>query len=322
MDDTSMNINTRQTGWCAALFTAFLWGSSPVVCMPLLSISNCITIVWLQYTLASLLLLAFFQFSSFSSESKNHPKLRLSWSNRHDIFWSAMCGFTGLGMFNYLSFRSLEWISASENGVIQGLLPILILLVGFLRHHARFSPPQILASCTAFVGVVLLIMQSKPGTIGFNHGHALSFASIICFASHAYARVNLANKYGAVQTMLHQLSFAALGFSVWVLFSGVGWQGIQLIVQTPYYCVSLLYLGIGITGLSYLIYLFSVYRIGVDNAGMALNAIPLSSFFLSYWLLGEPFSITRFIAIVVVISSMALFTRFQNPVQQYNSALP
>ena len=68
-------------------------------------------------------------------------------------------------------------------------------------------------------------------------------------------------------------------------------------------------MGAGISGLSYVVYGFSVQSIGVTKSGMALNFIPISTFLLSVWVFGEEVTSLKVLAIALVILSL-LFLKF------------
>ena len=53
-------------------------------------------------------------------------------------------------------------------------------------------------------------------------------------------------------------------------------------------------------------------RVGVDGTGMALNLMPLSSFVLAIFALGEAVTPMRLLAIAIVITSMIAFMKFSN----------
>ncbi len=235
---------------------------------------------------------------------------KLNWENRHDIFWAASCGIIGQGAFSFLSFLSLDYITASENGVIQGLIPIIILCVGFLRHGERFTVLQIVAAVGAFAGVAILVMDPSVEGSGFNIGHLICFASAASFSTMAYARAKLAEKYGSVATMYHQFVFAAIGFGIYLLFVGADFSSALGIFSSPLRIICITILGVGISGISYLIYIYAMERVGVDGTGMALNLMPLSSFVLAVFALGEAVTPMRLIAIAVVIGSMMMFMKF------------
>lgn len=305
-------MNNRTKGWIAAIFIGLLWGIPWIVGTPILEVMDAKVLVWARYTVAFITLGIVFNIGLSTGKMKKKEDFKLNWNNRSDVFWTAACGIIGQGAFSFLSFLSLDYITASENGVIQGLIPILILIVGFFRHNARFTMLQILAAVGAFVGVAILVMDPASETQGFNIGHLICLASAASFSCTAYARAELAEKYGSVATMFHQFVFASIGFGIYLIFTGADFSSALGIFSSPLRILCIVILGVGISGTSYLVYIYAMERVGVDGTGMALNLMPLSSFILAIFALGEAVTPMRLLAIVVVIVSMMLFMKFAN----------
>lgn len=303
-------MNNKVKGWIAAIFIGLLWGIPWIVGTPILEVMDAKVLVWVRYTVAFITLGLVFNVGLSTGKMKQKKKFELTWENRKDIFWTAACGIIGQGAFSYLSFLSLDYITASENGVIQGLIPIIILTVGFFRHNARFTMLQILSALGAFAGVAILVMDPTAGTNGFNIGHLICLGSAASFSCTAYSRAILAEKYGSVATMFHQFIFASIGFGIYLIFTGADFSSALGIFSSPLRILAICILGVGISGTSYLVYIYAMERVGVDGTGMALNLMPLSSFVLAVYALGEPVTSIRLAAIAVVIISMVAFMKF------------
>ncbi|GIU25475.1 DMT family transporter [Shewanella schlegeliana] len=305
-------MSNTQKGWLAAIFVGLLWGIPWIVGTPILEVMDPQVLVWLRYTVAFITLGLIFNIGLASGKMKKKTDFKLNWENRNDIFWAACCGIIGQGSFSFLSFLSLDYITASENGVIQGLIPILILSVGFLRHGERFTVMQIMCALGAFLGVAILVMDPQSETNGFNIGHLICFGSAASFACMAYARAKLADKYGSVATMFHQFVFASLGFGLYLFVVGADFSSALNVFSSPLRILCIVILGVCISGMSYLVYIYGMERVGVDGTGMALNLMPLSSFILAVFALGEQVTPMRLIAIAVVITSMIAFMKLGN----------
>lgn len=304
-------------GWSAAIFIGLLWGIPWIVGTPILEVMDAQMLVWVRYTVAFISLGLIMAIGQGVGKIEKKEKFTLTWANRSDIFWTAACGIIGQGAFSYLSFLSLDTnalgdgaISGQENGVIQGLIPIIILLVGFLRHGARFTFLQILAALGAFVGVVILVFDPNVETSGFKIGHIICFASACSFSCLAYARDKLARKYGSFATMFHQFVFASIGFGIYLAFMGADFSTSLNVFSSPLRILCITILGVGISGISYIIYIYGMQKVGVDGTGMALNLMPLSSFVLAVVALNEPLTAIRVGAIIIVVVSMMIFMKF------------
>jgi drug/metabolite transporter (DMT)-like permease len=167
-----------------------------------------------------------------------------------------------------------------------------------------------LAAVGAFIGVAILVMDPSSETDGFNIGHLICLGSAASFSCTAYARAKLAEKYGSVATMFHQFIFASIGFGVYLIFSGADFSSALGIFSSPLRILCIVILGVGISGTSYLVYIYAMEKVGVDGTGMALNLMPLSSFILAVFALGEAVTPMRLLAMAVVVVSMMLFMKF------------
>ena len=305
-------MTSRNKGWIAAIFVGFLWGTPWVVGTPLMEVMDSKMLVWLRYVVASLTLFVILKVTSKSPANQGFEKFTYSWDNRVDVLKTFACGFIGQALFSYLAFLSLDYITASENGVIMGLIPILILTVGFVTKGARFTPLQLGAAGLALAGVTMLVYVPESSSGGFNIGHLLAFLSAFAFSSTAYTRADLSNKYGSISTMYHQFIFAAVGFTFVVMFYGLDFTTSLQAFTAPSRILSIFILGVFISGISYLIYIYGIDRVGVDGTGMALNLMPLASFALAALVLSEPFTTWKCVAIAIVVSALMIFVKAQS----------
>ncbi len=307
-----MKSTTR--GWIAAIFVALLWGTEgSLAVLPLQSVDTRI-LVWLRYMIAFSVLFLALVVGSFITKkpNRNKTKLTFNWRNRTDIFKLLMCGVVGQGFFSFFSFLSLDYISISENGVIQGLVPIAILSVGFLFHGERFTILQLLAVGIALAGATLLVLDPSTDSLGFSIGHLYCIFSIISFASVAHIRAELASKYGTVLSMCCQFGFASTGFLIYLFTTEVELKSALILLSPSLELMCILILGVFVSGIGYTLYIYGIERIGVDGSSMALNLMPLSAFFIAIMIFDEPITPIRIAAISMIIAAMVLFAKPKN----------
>ncbi|MDF2156022.1 EamA family transporter [Vibrio sp. CAU 1672] len=298
-------------GWIAAISVALLWGTEGSLATLPLSVIDAKVLVWLRYVIAFAVLFIVLAVSLFfgASPTKSMQVFRFSWHNRRDVLKLFLCGVVGQGLFSFFSFLSLDYITISENGVIQGLVPIAILLMGTLFYGERFTLTQIGAALIALVGVTLLVFSPSSAQQGLSIGHFICLLSVVSFASVTHLRAQLAQQYGGAQTMFYQFGFAALGFFFYLLFDGVNFSSIQLLLDSSYALLCVLVLGTCVSGLGYLVYIYGIERVGVDGSSMALNLIPMSAFLIGTFVFGEQLSVLRVVAMGLIVGGMVIFVR-------------
>ncbi|PSW21376.1 EamA/RhaT family transporter [Photobacterium sanctipauli] len=307
-------------GWIAATFVALLWGAEGSLATLPLQMIDAQVIVWLRYLIASVVLFIVLAVSLFSSSSHREKPivLHFRWENRKDILSLFLCGVVGQGLFSFFSFLSLDYISIAENGVIQGLVPIAILLMGTLFYGERFTIAQMGAAVVALAGVTLLVFSPSSDQQGVNIGHFICLLSVLSFASVTHLRANLAKQYGAAQTMFYQFGFAALGFFFYLMFGDVDVSGVWLILTPSYELLCILILGSCVSGLGYLVYIYSIERVGVDGSSMALNLMPVSAFLIGKFVFDEEVTPLRIIAMCLIVGGMVLFVTPKKTQLTYN----
>lgn len=298
-------------GWLAAISVALLWGTEGSLATLPLMVIDAKAIVWLRYLIAFAVLFIVLAVSLFfpSSHKVKYKVLRIHWENRKDLGKLFLCGVVGQGLFSFFSFLSLDYISISENGVIQGLVPIAILLVGTLFYGERFTLVQMGAAVVALAGVTLLVFSPSSGQAGLNIGHFICLLSVLSFASVTHLRANLAKQYGAAQTMFYQFGFAALGFFVYLLFDGVDIRGMWLIFTPSLELLCLLILGSCVSGLGYLVYIYGIESVGLGSSSMALNLMPISAFLIGTLAFDEEITLLRIIALCLIVGGMMIFVK-------------
>lgn len=304
--------------WLAAILVGLLWGTPWILGLPVIQRVDEGVLVCLQYLFAALTLSIFAASKRIQNRQLSTAKPRYRQWQFKDLFWFVVSGFIGQFLFSYLSYVSLRHISGSENGIIQGLVPILILLVGYFRHNTPISSLQSIAALAAFFGVCILVESPNSSSHGFNLYHAICFFSAASFSCNAYVREYLAAKYGAIESLQYQFYIAAIGG--FVVLNGLhpDLHSYILALTTPLILSRILLIGVFISGISYIIYLYASRRIGVNNVGMALNLMPLSSFVLAVIVLHETVTPMRLSAMLIVLFSMVLVVyQSQNKVSRY-----
>ena len=107
-------------------------------------------------------------------------------------------------------------------------------------------------------------------------GYLYVTISMLSLAWTSYLRESLSLKYGSVVSMPYQYIAVAIAGLGMVFTLGLDLSHIKIIFSSPLLIALLIFLGMGISGGSYLIQLYSFkHHIGVENSTMTLNLMPL-----------------------------------------------
>ncbi|WEJ90376.1 MAG: DMT family transporter [Klebsiella huaxiensis] len=299
------------TGWIAALAVAVIWGVTGVVSKPLSMAVDSMTLVFFRYVTAVIGLLIIFTLThknkSLNTELGSSLKIRKS-----DLVKIALCGIVGQGCFSLFNFLSLTHIGATENGVVQGMQPFATVFFGMLFMNFRMNIWQ----WGAFIASAICIYAMSVGPTNIVQGgqawlgYLYVTISMLSLAWTAYLRESLSIKYGSVVSMLYQYIAVAVAGLGMVFALGLDLSQFKIILNSPLLIALLIFLGMGISGGSYLIQLYSFKHIGVENSTMTLNLMPLVSYVVAIFTLGEEMVLSKTIIVLLIVVALYVFTKY------------
>ncbi|WP_025820482.1 DMT family transporter [Shewanella marina] len=309
-----MTLNNKDVflGWSAAILVACIWGVTGVVSKPLSMAVDPLTLVFFRYVTAVIGLSIIYYFTSKSKTLSKDLGDNLK-IEKKDYLKIALCGIIGQGVFSLFNFLSLSHIGATENGVIQGMQPFATVFFGMMFMNFKMNKIQWAAFIASAVCIYAMSVgptnEIENGTAWL--GYVYVTCSMLALAWTAHLRASLADKYGSVVSMLYQyISVAVFGLFVAVTM-GLDLSQIFIILSDPLLLGLLIFLGMGISGGSYLVQLYSFKKIGVEKATMALNLMPLVGYIVAVLTLGEEMMLSKTIIVSLIVVALYVFTRFE-----------
>ena len=200
--------------------------------------------------------------------------------------WIFIMGASGFTAFNLLFYLAAHHTSAANLGIIQGTIPVWVLLGVFLLHRARAKAAQWVGVLITLGGVLLLAARGDwetLATFAVNSGDALMFIACLIYACYTVGlksrppiRGVIFFAYLAAAAFVSSLPFMigeiALGRAFWPTANG--W-------------LILLYVAIFPSFLSHIFYIRGVELLGPGRAGVFINLVPVFAPLLAVMLLGE-----------------------------------
>lgn len=217
----------------------------------------------------------------------------------------ALFGFTG---FNALFYVAGYYTSAINIGILQGSIPVVVLLGAFFMYGTPAILVQIAGVVITTVGVVVVATQGVPLSIldiGLNRG---DLAMLIACALYAFYTVALRDRpaiSGAAFFTLLALIAAITSvplLAVEALTTGLSWPTWQGWLVT-------LYVAIFPSCIAQLFFLRGVDLIGPGRAGVFVNLVPVFAAILAVALINEPFALFHGVALVLVLGGIWLAQR-------------
>ncbi|GAA0681033.1 DMT family transporter [Marinobacterium maritimum] len=213
-------------------------------------------------------------------------------------------GFLGVACFNTLVYFGVQYTQASNAMLMQSAVPLMILLLGALMFGERASGRQWLGVVLSLGGVLVLISRGQLEVLtgfAFNEGDLWIFLAML---SWSFYTITLRWRPAA----LDGLTF--FGFSVLVgvvvLLPLMLWeQGGQFSVPTTEpFLLTVLYMAIFPSILSFLFWNLGVERLGAPTAGLFIHLMPMFGLLLATVFLGESLGLYHLVGILLIFTGL------------------
>lgn len=239
------------------------------------------------------------------------PRLRQDWPALRPhlpfLFLLGGIGFTG---FNALFYVAAQDTTALNMGILQGSIPIFVLMGAFLVYGDRIRPIQLLGVLITLSGVVTVASHGSLQRLldlAFNPGDILMVCACFLYASYAvglrkrppvsplsaFAVMAIAALILAIPTAGVE---AALGHHQWPTTKG--WILIGLVTLFPSFIAQIFFIQ-------------AIDRIGPGRAGVFVNLVPVFAAAMAVLFLGERFQLYHALSLTLVLFGIFLSERFK-----------
>ena len=299
-----MNTPTKSEGegsgraYFLLILTALCWGGNAVFGRLAVGEVSPMLLVTLRW-LGVLLLLAIF---ARDYVRRDGHILRAHW-----LFIAAI-GTMGFTAFNALFYIAAHFTTAVNIGILQGSIPVFVLLGAFLAYRTPVTGLQAAGVVVTMLGVVLVGARGSLAhlaTLQINPGDVLMIGACALYAGYAVAlrRRPPVSALGLFTVMAGTALVASLplvaaeavlGKLQWPTPSG--WIIVGLVTLLPSF-------------LAQIAFIQSVALIGPGRAGIFVNLVPVFASILAVVVLHEPFEIFHALALLLVFGGIWLAER-------------
>jgi drug/metabolite transporter (DMT)-like permease len=278
--------------------TALCWGGNAVFGRLAVGEISPMALVTLRWLGALGLLLVFAR----AQLTRDWPAIR-----EHLPFVSAM-GAIGFTAFNALYYVAAHSTTAVNIGILQGSVPMFVLIGAFAAYRTRVRGIQIAGVLVTMLGVVIVASGgelTRLATFALNFGDVLMIAACVLYAGYTVGlnrRPPVSSL--ALFTVMAGAAFltslplvfaeAALGRFQWP--TSTGWLVLALVTLFPSF-------------LAQICFIQGVSLIGPGRAGIFVNLVPVFASILALLVLKEAFEPFHAIALSLVLGGIWLSER-------------
>lgn len=236
-------------------------------------------------------------------------EMRAAWPEiRPSIGRITMMAALGFTVFNALFYIAARYTGAVNLGILQGSMPVFVLLMAFLAHGARASPRQMTGVLITLIGVAAVATRGNLAglmALDYNRGDLFMLAACFLYAYYTVALRDRPKVSGAAFFTL--LAVVAAVTAIPLVIAEIALGTSQL--PTLKGLLITLYVAVFPSCLAQLFFMRGVDLIGPSRAGVFINLVPVFSAILAVCLLGEEFAWFHALSLVLVLGGIWLAQR-------------
>jgi drug/metabolite transporter (DMT)-like permease len=231
------------------------------------------------------------------------PQARKRWP-----FLLAMGG-VGFTAFNALNYVAAHYTGAINISIIQGMMPLLVLLFGTAAHRTPVRGGQVAGVCAAMLGVAVVAGNGSLASLArmqFNVGDLMILLSCALYAGYAVALRSAPASSGALGFFF---ALAAAAFVTSLPLAAFEAVTGGLVAPTPKGWTILAYIALAPSFMSQVFFIRAVALIGAQRAGPFINLVPVFGALSAVLILRETFGLHHAIGLSLVLLGILLSER-------------
>ena len=276
--------------YTAATLAALFWGFSFVWFKQAFLVYRPITIVFLRLVFASILLNIFIKTTGKTQRvTRKDLKLFLLLA-----FFEPFCYFLGESF-------GLTFISATIGAIIISTIPLFTPFFTYFLIKEKITIYGIIGLLISFFGVLLIVVKDYSGASTVK-GVVLMFIAVFSAISYGIIVKKLTVRYSGFTIVKWQNLFGMIYFlPVFLIFES---NHFISVVPTMSAIITILKLAIFPSTLSFIFITYVIKKIGLINANIFANLIPVFTAVIAYIILKESLELQKIIGIFVVICGL------------------
>ncbi|WP_286368037.1 DMT family transporter [Variovorax saccharolyticus] len=244
----------------------------------------------------------------------------LALSSRHEIatHWRALrpswlpitlmgtLGFTG---FNALFYAAAHHTTAINIAIIQGTIPVLVLVGSFIFFRSRIGALQVVGVALTLGGIVVVASRGRLALLAdlaFNIGDVWMVLACLLYAGYA---LGLRNRPKVPAIVFFAATAAVAALTSLPLLAAEVAMG-DFFMPTPMGVALIVFIGLLPSFVSQVFFIQAVGTIGPARAGLFLNLVPIFGPLLAVLILGEPLSGYHAVALALVLGGITIAESF------------
>lgn len=259
-----------------------VYGTAYVIMRPAVDAAGPVTLAFLRMAIG------FAMVAPIGLGARGAGTAPLSPADHRTLFWMGFIGFT-LAMA--LAHWGLAWSTATNAALLVATEPVALVALAPIVLGERLTRREGWGTTLALVGATVIVVNGVPGlTVSVAphwRGDVLLLLSGVCFAAYSLLGRPVLARYPSIRVTAWSFLW---GVVTTAPLAAIEWRVGGRSPWTVASVAAVLYLGVVITGLGYLVWNWALERVSAARAAIYLNVQPLVGALLGVLVLGEPLS--------------------------------
>jgi drug/metabolite transporter (DMT)-like permease len=218
-----------------------------------------------------------------------------------------LLGGGGQTLITYLSFSSLEWLSAAQLGFLFYTYPAWVALFAALAGSEALTPVRVAALGLALAGIALMVGTPWTTALPFE-GVIRALGSAVIYAGYIPLLHRMRGPLPAAVASAWVITGAAIVFTSWALVRGDLFTGMTL----PMWGIAVASAVIS-TVIAFITFLRGLAALGAVRTAILSTVEPFWTALLAALVLAQPLTRTTLLGGLVIVVAIWLLQRTPNP---------
>ncbi len=228
--------------------------------------------------------------------------LRIGEASRLDIACLFLLGTFGVVGYHFFFFSSLRYTAIANSAIINAFNPVVTGFLAAVVLKEKLALRNYVGGAIAILGVLVLLTNGNLAALlqfQFNTGDLLMLCAVLCWACYSILLRYLGRRYSGLAMSYYGALFgvAQLLLLVGPELQQTGWPSLS-----RESVLGIFYMGIGASGIGYLLFTLSTQRIGpTKSTSIVYSGVPVWVALLAWLFFAEPVTPWMIVSMALIL---------------------
>ncbi len=221
-----------------------------------------------------------------------------------------LLGTTGVVGYHFFFFSSLRYTAVANSAIINAFNPVITGFLAAVVLKEKLAVRNYFGGAIAIIGVLILLTNGNLTALfqlQFNSGDLLMLCAVLCWACYSILLRHLGKRYSGLAMSYYGALFGVAQLSLLVILE---LKATGLPVLSLPSILGVIYMGVGASGIGYLLFTISTQRIGpTKSTSIVYSGVPVWVALLAWLFFAEP--VTPWMVVSMFLILLGLRTVLQ-----------